>query len=174
MPNTALAVALAILVAAIGGFFYGANIEGKAVRGEYAARDLQTATETAAQIKGITTRYRDQERAWQEAFGKVDLKLTAEIGEHAQTKKKLRDAVKSGTLVLRDPAANNQTNRNCTPQTPSGSGGGNGQAGGKLPVENAGVLSEQASEFLIDIASEADQIVLQLTACQRVLESERQ
>lgn len=75
-------------------------------------------------------------------------------------------AVRVGTIRLRDP--NPPGLRACgsiAPETGAGTSGRDGRAPGEL--------SEQAAEFLYGFANDADDIVRQLGACQRVVAADR-
>lgn len=54
-----------------------------------------------------------------------------------------------------------------------GAGGGDGRAQARLPEPAVGILSADASEFLVRLAGEADDVARQLAACQRIVEAGR-
>jgi len=81
------------------------------------------------------------------------------------------DSARAGGIELRDPGSQAGTGPACDNQagkaeTTGAAGVGNGQAGG-------GLLSKDATVFLATEANRADEIVLQLTAAQAVIVSDR-
>jgi len=153
-------VGAVLFVAALGGAYWrGGETREAIVRGEYAARDLQASEEARISERGIAARYRAQEQKWQEAFGKAGADYRRKLGENA-TALLVADAVK-----LRDPHATRQACGDSAPAATPGAVRDNGSAGAEL--------SQKASAFLRQLASEADAVVLQLQACQAVLREER-
>ena len=74
-------------------------------------------------------------------------------------------AVRSGLIRLRDHSASKNTCPDRVPETPSAPRGRDGQEGADL--------SKPATEFLLGLARDADDIARQLAACQAVIVSDR-
>lgn len=83
-------------------------------------------------------------------------------------------AVRTGALRLRDPGSPVSACAGSAAKTGTATGIGNGGPPGKLQEADVGLLSGQASEFLIDFAADADQVADQLAACQRVVMKDRE
>ncbi len=173
-PYVYLAAAVACLVALGGAYVKGRTDEGRIVRGEYAARDLQAATEAQIAYAGIVERRRKTEQAWQKSFAGISQKHQGEIADNA---KKLKDALaglRSGDFVLRDPGTVNQACGSGSGSPAASPGVGDGSASAGLPPAPFAILSNEASRFIVEMAAEADEVVVQLQACQAILEAERQ
>ena len=159
IPHAYPVAAIAVLLGLAGAYIKGRSDGGELVRSEYAQRDLQAANETAAQISGINQRIRAKERQWAEKFAGASQTYQGRL----KANEKALDIALAGRLF--DRAANQACGG--SPGSPApGASGRNGEAGAYLP--------ESTSRFLLGLASEADAVVLQLQACQAILESERQ
>ena len=149
-----------LFVAALGGAYWrGGETREAIVRGEYAARDLQASEEARIAERGIAARYRAQEQRWQEAFGKAGADYRRKLGENATA------LLTAESVRLRDPYATGKACGDSAPAATPGAVRDNGSAGTEL--------SEKASAFLRQLASEADAVVIQLQACQGILLDER-
>lgn len=161
-----LAVAAAILLA-LGVAVYKIDKNGyNRATAEFTAQRLQEATEANNAIARITLRYREKERAWAQQSAAVSKEYQKRIA--ANETQRLTDlaAIDARTLVLRDPGTSSQACRDSAPATVASPSVGNGATGTEL--------SPAASRFLLGLASEADSVVAQLTACQAVITSDRQ
>ena len=165
MPNVQIYLVAAIigLVALGAAGFQGYRLGGDHVRAEYAARDLKAANEAAALTKATEEKYRAQEQAHSQAVAQIANDYEWRLTD-AQAKTTLAlNAIRSGGLRLRDPGA--QACGDTAPGTPASTSGRDGAS--------AGGLSNQASEFLYSEAARADSVVLQLSACQAVIQADR-
>jgi len=159
--------AAVVVFIAAGAWFHGYNKGADVTRAEYATRDLQAATEAQAAYARIVERHRAKEQEWQKSLTAVSAQYQKRIA--ANETQRLADlaAIDSRTLILRDPNASGV--QACS----GGSSPSAGTAAGRNGATGA-ELSSAASRFLLELASEADSIVGQLSACQAILRSERQ
>ncbi len=165
----------ALIVLAIAGAVYGAIVSygndryaaGKdAEKADWIKRENTELITANAEISRLTTKARQTEQdhatAIAKASGTYQEALNHEKTAHARTVADLR----AGVLKLRiDLARRESTGGSTTAQTGAGPGGCDG--------ETRGELSQQAGEFLVGLASEADEVVRQLTACQAVVDADR-
>ena len=176
MPNVYFAGLFAVLIlAAVAGIYEkGGNDREAKVTAAYATRDLQGATVSFAKYQKLDGEYRAQEGKWQKSFATTGAKLQQERVARERAQKDLNAALVAGSLVLRDPGA--RDNQACGSQaaaTSSSTSGSNAGTGSEFSKETSGVLSIEASQFLVGLTAESDAVVNQLTACQQVLTDER-
>jgi len=158
-----LVAAIAGLVALGAAGYEGYQLGGDHVRAEYAARDIKQAKEAAALAQATQEKYRAQEQAHSQAVAAIANDYQGRLTD-AQAKTAIAlNAIRSGSVRLRDPGA--KACGDPAPGTPAAPGRGNG--------DTAGGLSDQLATFLVSEAARADQVVLQLTACQAVIISDR-
>ena len=156
-----MAIAIILLLALVGSYIKGRQDGGAIVRSEYAQRDLQAAQAYAAKEKSLQEAYRAKEAEWSQKFVSASRTYQGKVAENA---KALDIALASGRLYDRF-AANSATSGSCPASPASPASGHNGSAGA--------YLSEASGIFLRRLASEADSVVIQLTACQQLLIDER-
>ena len=161
-----LAVALVLLVALVGAYVKGRNDGGKIVQADYAQRDLKAANDYAQKEREITEKYRSQEAQWQQQF--VAASRSYQKGLARVETQRLADAaaVDAGRIRLLDPGTVGKACGDSPPSTTASTSGRNGSEGSEL--------SGKAAKFLLSLASDADAVVRQLSACQQILSSERQ
>lgn len=160
----------AYLVAAIVGLvalgaagFQGYRIGADHVRAQYAARDLAAVTEAAALTQATQEKYRAQEQAHSKAVAQIATDYQGRLTD-AQAKTAIAlNAIRSGSVRLRDPGA-----QACSDTAP-----GAAAAPSRSDSASDGELSGTTAEFLVSLAAEADSVVLQLSACQSVVISDR-
>lgn len=159
--------AILVMVAIAGAGWKGYSLGGDSVRAAYAERDIKAAAENAAKFQALSNEYREKEQALAGASAAVSKKYQKELANHETTKLAALAAVDAGTLRLRltDPVEC-KTDRGSAAKTAATAGGRDGNAEGRF-------FGKDDSAFLVTIASEADAVVGQLTACQDLLESER-
>jgi prophage endopeptidase len=161
-----------LLIAAIfvgtvmGAWFHGGSTREKVVRGEYAKRDLQASEEARIAERGIAARERAKEQGWQKRFVAASTDYQKRIAANETQRMADMAALDARTLVLRDPNGSSECVPSTSGEIASSTSGRNGGAGSELPAKTA--------QFLLGLASEADAVVGQLTACQAILRSERQ
>ena len=160
-PYAYLIAAVVAAAMLAGSYLQGRKDGANTIRAGYAARDLQAAQAYAAKEKSLQDAYRAKEAEWSKRFVSASRTYQGKVAENA---KALDIALASGRLYDRF-AANNQTSGNCPAPTTSPSSGHNGSAGA--------YISEASGIFLRRLAAEADEVVIQLTACQQLLIDER-
>ncbi len=168
MPSiTTMAVAALAFMVVLGASCYKAyNLGANNVRAEYAARDLQQANEAAAATKAVEEKYRAKEQASAQALAQVSTDYERKLTD-AQSKTTLAlNAIRSGSVRLRDPYAKPEACSGGLPEAAASSSGPNGPT--------AGGLSRETSEFLVQLAAEADRNTRQLAATQAALVADRQ
>lgn len=159
--NLYLVAAIVFVVGLAGAGYEGHKIGVEHTEAKYAKRDLDAANAYAAKEREITEAYRKKETEWAKSFSEASRKYQREIDKNATDYVTLL----ATHPVLRDPGANHQACAGSAPSTSSTASGRDDSAGG--------VLSGEATTFLLGLATEADSVVMQLTACQAVLEAER-
>lgn len=164
MPNVYFIGLFAIMgVVALGGsYLKGRSDGGKIVTSEYAKRDVKAAEDYAAKTKTLTDQYRAKEQAQGIALAAVSKDYQGKI--NANTKYYLSELAKHPRL--RDPGTVGAACGDSAASTAASTSGRDGAQGAEL--------SEKLTGFLVAEASRADAVVLQLGACQDVLEKERQ
>lgn len=132
-----------------------------AVRADWAEEKAAAATESAAAFKAITERYRDLEQSMAEGMAKIGADYANQTQALNATRRE-RDDLVAGRSRMRVPGG--CETRGGAPAAPgAASGGSDGPAGSYLPPAVAGDLA--------DLARDADQVALQLGACQSVIRS---
>jgi len=161
-----LVAALVLVLALVGVYIKGRSDGGKIVQADYAQRDLKAAQDYATKEREITEKYRLKEENWQQQFVAASKAYQRRLA-NAETQK-LADAaaVDAGRIRLLDPGTVGKACGDSTPSTTASSSGRNGSEGSELSAEFA--------KFLLAEANRPDEIVMQLSACQQILSSERQ
>ena len=161
---------VAALVAAI--YAYGQQQFGlgeKAERTAWLARENTALTKANARIKELEDQARAREREHAQDMAAASAKYQEDLKHEKAAKDRAVADLRSGALRLRIPLA--------FPSCPDGAGGSGRAAPGPSTAGRDGEaraeLSVQASEFLVGLASEADEVVHQLTACQAVVIADR-
>ena len=174
--SKAVAVLLNLLVwlifAAIIGLamYWGANrlIETGKTRQRLEQAQTENAAMAAAndRIVKLQSEVRQKEAVYAAAVNAIQTKFVKDLQHEKARHDSTVAALRSGALRLRIPVA-----------CPDGAGGSGTAAPGPGTVgrdgETRAELSVQASEFLVGLASEADEVVHQLTACQAVVIADR-
>lgn len=138
-----------------------------AERAKWQEREAKELAAANAKILELTAQVRARERAQADAIAKIDRDHQKELDDAQARNAGVLAALRAGTLVLRDPgtAAGQGACDGGGAETASGTGQRHAQARGQL--------SEQAAGFLLRLAGEADEVVADLTACQRIIEADR-
>lgn len=137
------------------------------VESAWLAREAQQNAQAAARIQALQVEAREAEHRHGQALADISAHYQEQL-THADARR-TRDiaALRAGALRLRDPAsAPVPACGSATGQTPAAPGGRDGAERGEL--------SGQAAEFLYRLASEADDLARQLTACQQVIRQDRE
>jgi len=172
MSATIKAILFGLLIAAIVGLGYGygemrydAGVTTE--RAAWTARENTELAQANAQIQKLEEDARTVERQHVEDLAEISANYQQELQDANDQKDRALADLRSGALQLRDPdAAAGQGTAVCpSTATAAGTGGRDGAAQGHL--------SAAASEFLLGLASDADQVAQQLTACQAIIASDR-
>ncbi|MBS0370212.1 MAG: lysis protein [Proteobacteria bacterium] len=156
-----LAVVLLMLAAGTVGWFDGANHEA-ADRRDRENASLKQALQDVQRLQGEA---RAAEQRHAAALAAISTDYERKLDDANQRRAADRAALRAGTLRLRDPGP---VTVSCADPTAE-PGAGPGRRDGRAPGE----LSDAAAEFLLDFAADADAVVLQLAACQRVVNEDR-
>lgn len=126
--------------------------------------DLRTANDT---IKALQDKARKSEHDHAAALSAVSSDYERKLSDANKQRSVDAAALRAGTLRLRDP----------NPTGLSACGGLGAQVGtspGGRDGAQGGELSEAAAGFLLDLASDADDVARQLAACQEVVVKDRE
>lgn len=144
------------------------------VEAKWQAREAKQQAAAADQYKKLYDAYRKAEQDNAVALAAISAKFEKERTD--ATKQHAADiaAIRAGALRLRDPgAAPVPACRGSTAETGTSSSGCNGGASCEFSGPHARLLSGQTSEFLVDLAADADDVARQLAACQQVIINDR-
>ena len=138
-----------------------------AERTAWQAKENQELAQANAQILKLETDARSAERRHAIDQASISIQYQQELNNAKLKTDTLVTQLHAGAFRLRDPyAASVQPCSGATGKTATGTSGRDGSQG----VE----LSGPASEFLLNLTGDADQVTQQLTACQAVIKSDRQ
>lgn len=118
-------------------------------------------------ITELQEKYRKQEQLNTQAMADKDAQLLKELQNVKSTKNTIIADLRANNLKLRIPiiASTSQTCGNITTETSASTSISHG--------ETRAELSQEASEFLVNFASECDEVALQLTAAQDIIAADR-
>lgn len=119
-----------------------------------------------ARIVELQTEVRRKEAVYAAAVNAIQTKFQKDLKHEKTRHDSTVAALRAGTLRLRIPVAS----------CPAGGGSAGGAPGTGTSGRDAAPraeLSEPAAEFLVGLASDADQVVHQLTACQAIVAADR-
>lgn len=134
----------------------------------YKTRDNAALAAANKRIQELETKVRAQEQQHVDALARIGKTHQEELDrEKAKRARAVADA-RAGALKLRDPGA-----RPCAAPGGGGEAGEARTAAGSGDAQAGAELSRPFTEFLIDLAGEADEVVRQLGACQAVIEADR-
>ena len=157
-------ILLAMFVVAISSYFYGHRQGQAVIQAQWQAEKAEANAQAALAIKKAQDEAIATERKQVAQFRTVEAKLIEDNRKVQNEKDALLDSfTKSGGLRL--PSSKSANNSSAVSSASSSSGSNNAEAVCHLPEE---FVRELANE-----AERADQITLQLTACQMILEEER-
>ncbi len=165
-PWVALGLVL-VWISSLSGVGYWQNTEGHvAERVACLKRDNDTLRKANIKIVELEQAARDDEQRHAIEVNQIAGVYEKEMRNVKADKDAVLAKLRAGTVVLRDPYATGQ-------RSAGGEAGqvaaGASQCDGGAP----GGLSVQTGEFLVGLASEADDIVKQLAACQAVVIDDR-
>lgn len=138
-----------------------------AERTAWQAKENQELAQANAQILKLETDARSAERRQALDQASISTQYQKELDNAKRKTNDLVARLHAGTIRLRDPNyAVVQACGGAAGQAPSGTSGRDGAQGGEL--------SEPASEFLLNLTGDADQVATQLAACQAIIKNDRQ
>ena len=155
---------LAMFVIAVSSYFYGHRQGQAVIQAEWQAEKAEANAQAALAIKKAQDEAMATERRQAAQFRTVEAKLIEDNRKVQNEKDALLDSFsKSGGL--RFPSSKSANNSNGVSEVASSASSDNGETVCQLPTEFVKNLATESAR--------ADQITLQLTACQMILEEER-
>lgn len=167
-PKLLLLAGIAVAIAvSVGGAYLKGRFDGRDLeRVAWQARELEEVTRANAAIAFLNEAYRKLEARSVAATTAASTKYQKELRNVRVKKDRVIADLRSGALRLRVPVTSCQdSDRGRTP--PPGA-----PTGGRDAAPRA-ELSETAARFLTELAAEADEVVLQLQACQAIVRADR-
>lgn len=163
---------IALMVAWAGSLLYayenGGDARETAIRAEVLQRDNRALSRANAEIQALQESARAQEAKKAQAIADISNQHQKEIRDAESRRRADVDAARRGSLVLRDPSASSAAV--CGPSEPAQVAASTGQRDDR----ETGQLSGQATEFLLNLVNEADEVVRQLTAAQDIIRKDRE
>lgn len=150
-------------------YFYGQQQFGlgeKAERALWLARENTGLVQANAKIKTLEEQYRTQEHKHAAAMAAISVQYQEDLKHVKATKDGIIAGLRGGTFRLRIPVAS-------PVPTYGGAASGVGASTGGCDGGTRAELSVEASEFLVGLTSEADEVVKQLGKCQAVIKADR-
>jgi hypothetical protein len=153
-----------MFVVAISSYFYGHRQGQAVIQAEWQAEKAEANAQAALAIKKAQDEAMATERKQAAQFRTVEARLIEDNRKVQNEKDALLDSFsKSGGL--RFPSSKSANNSNGVSEVASSASSDNGETVCQLPTEFVKNLATESAR--------ADQITLQLTACQMILEEER-
>lgn len=138
----------------------------KLERAKWVARENTELLAANAKIKSLKDKYRQQEQDAATAIAVISSQYQRELNHVKTDKDRVIADLRVGAYRLRIPVASPlNTCGSLAAYAAPATGGRDGEARAEL--------SGAAAEFLVGLASEADEVVHQLDACQAVLKADR-
>ena len=160
-PWRALAIVLLCAASGVIGWLDGAQHAGV----EALAHERDAAQAVAERVQALQLQARAAEQRYALALADISTDYQRRLNDATQQRAADRAALRAGALRLRDPGGAADC-RGAAAEAGAGSAGRDGRAPGDL--------SPAAAGFLLELASDADDVARQLAACQRVVEADRQ
>jgi len=161
MINPWLLVGSGVLI--IASYFYGYSTGYDVSKSEWEAEKSIATKEAMDNMIAATDKVKSLEQQLATKQNKVEKIYVNKIRTVEVESKRITDIARNNGLFVNASCADSS---NPLPDSASGSSSSNGTKKARL--------SREASEALISIAADADTIIHQLTACQAILEAERQ
>lgn len=156
---------LLVIVLCFGtGYISGRQDGQKITAAKYEAAQRKADAQVATTLAAAQDRVNMIQQASQQAMIEASQTYQKELQNVTRIKNKTISDLRAGAVRLRDPGKY-ALGPNPMPKTGTGTSGHNGEAGGDI--------SEQSAEFLLSLAAEADAIVHQLNACQKIIIQDR-
>lgn len=129
-------------------------------------REIKQQAAVTRKIKELEEKARKTEQTHAAAQAEISTEYQRKLKDANQQRANDHAAVHAGTLRLRDPNPPGLRTLGCIPgQIPTTTSGRDGETGGGL--------SRESADFLLGLASEADDVTRQLEACQGVVLQDR-
>ena len=165
-PLILYVVIAAVGLALLAGSYLKGRGDGKAMtEAVWQKREAEINAATATKIREREAQVRADERDKANAQAKISADLQRKLKETSNAKDRVIADLRSGARRLSIPAACPATGGSAMPSAAATASGRDG--------ETRADLSEHAARFLVDLASRADEVVAQLTACQAVILADR-
>lgn len=169
-PWVKLLAAVVLIGAVVGAIYaYGQQQFGlgeKAERSAWLTRENTSLTKANARITELEGQARAREREHAQDMAAASAQYQKDLKHEKAAKDHAIADLRSGALRLRIPVA-------CTKGACGSGATAPGTSASGRDGETRAELSVEASEFLVGLASEADEVVHQLTACQAVVIADR-
>lgn len=163
MPNPWVIVGM--LALAIGAYFYGHDQGGKEVLAQWNAEKAEANAQAAKVLGEERAKAAAKEQAQAANFRVAEARLLRETKKVQDEKAALMATARTdGLFVNVEPAACSDGSGSVSGAT-SGSGNSDGRTRARLP--------DSTAEGLIQLAADADEVVVQLQTCQQILKAER-
>lgn len=153
-------------------FFYGQHqyrLGAEAEKARWVAREnaaLRAANDEISQLNQLA---RDQERLHAEAMAHISTQFQEQLHHVKSQKDSVIADLRAGAVRLRVPVTPASASPACSGIPGEAFASARGRDG-----ETRADLSAEAAEFLVGLASEADEVVQQLSACQALLQADRE
>lgn len=155
----------AVIAAGLAGEWHGTKTGRDAERASWQAKESKELAEANGKILQLEEGARLAERRKAAEFAEIDQRHTQEI-QNAHRQKELDiAAARAGRVILRIPATCEDPGERDPRDLATAPGVGHGASTAELPREVAADL--------LGLADDADEVVLQLTACQSVVRADR-
>lgn len=163
-----ISIAAAMVTVVVCIYGYGKEQFGlgeKAERSAWQERENAALTAANTRIATLEEQARISERDHAQAMADTSAQYQKELSDERATKDRVIADLRRGALRLRIPTTDHAAGGSSAAAHGTASLGGDGEARCELSVS--------ASEFLVGLANEADEIVRQLAACQAVIAADR-
>jgi prophage endopeptidase len=161
----ALLIALAVFVSScLGCYWYGNSVGKTSEKAKWQEKETKELAAANKKILDLTEEARAKESLHAVKLASISATYQEEIKNVKDKAARVISDVRSNAIKLRIPVTETacRSEASTTPASPERRDG-----------ETRAELSDEAAEFLIGLASEADEIVKQLQACQSVVLQDR-
>lgn len=172
-PSIILGLLLAWFASVVGTGLWQRHDGAAQVTAQCADVRATEAAQAATQINALQTQVRDEQERHSIALQGISKGYLNDINK-VQSERAAAVAAAGARRVWLSPSATYSVRPGSGPPTEAATpaSGCDGQAPGGVPDPNAGTPSASVAD-LLNLAADADEIVIQLTACQGVISSDR-
>lgn len=153
-------------------YFYGNHqfSQGEeAEKSRWLARENIQLRAANEEISQLNTQAREQERQHAEAMAHISTQFQEQLHHVKSAKDSVIADLRAGAVRLRIPVTSASASAACGGIPAEAFASAAGRDG-----ETRAELSAEAAEFLVGLASEADEVTQQLSACQALLQADRE